>query len=67
MEIKFTVPEISCGHCKNTIENILNDEENINSAFVNVEKKEVSVSSDAEVSITDLKTLLDHHGYTVVE
>lgn len=67
MEIKFTVPEISCDHCKETIEGILNGEENINSASVDIEKKEVSISSDTKVSIGDLGALLDDHGYTVVE
>ena len=67
MEIKFTVPEISCDHCKQTIEGILNSEENINSASVDIEKKEVSISSNTKVSIGDLGALLDDHGYTVVE
>ena len=67
MEIKFTVPEISCDHCKQTNEGILNNEENINSASVDIEKKEVSISSDIKLSIGDLGALLDGHGYTVVE
>ncbi len=67
MELKFTVPEISCDHCKNTIEGILNSQDNINSAFVNIEKKEVALSSDTKISISDLGALLDDHGYTVVE
>jgi hypothetical protein len=34
---------------------------------VDVQKKEVFVSSSNQVSIDELKTLLDDHGYTVVE
>ena len=67
MELKFKVPEISCEHCKNTIETILNNENNIISAFVDIEKKEVLINSDTEVSISGIGTLLDDHGYTVVE
>tara|TARA_B100002003_G_C13697552_1_gene351049 strand:- start:30 stop:233 length:204 start_codon:yes stop_codon:yes gene_type:complete len=67
MELKFKVPEISCEHCKNTIETILNNENNINSAFVDIEKKEVLINSDTEVSISAIGTLLDDHGYTVVK
>ena len=67
MELKFKVPEISCEHCKNTIETILNNENNIASAFVDIEKKEVLINSDTEVSISALGALLDDHGYTVVE
>jgi len=66
MELKFKVPEISCEHCKNTIETILNNENNIISAFVDIEKKEVLINSDTEVSISAIGTLLDDHGYTVV-
>ena len=29
METKFTVPEISCGHCKETIESTINSLENV--------------------------------------
>ena len=67
MDLKFNVPEISCDHCKNTIEGLLNSQENIDSAVVDVQKKEVFVSSSNQVSIDELKTLLDDHGYTVVE
>ena len=67
MELKFKVPEISCEHCKNTIETILNNENNIISAFVDIEKKEVLINSDTEVSISAIRALLDGHGYTVVE
>ncbi len=67
MELKFKVPEISCEHCKNTIETILNNENNIISAFVDIEKKEVLINSDTEVSISAIGTLLDDHGYTIVE
>ena len=67
MDLKFNVPEISCDHCKNTIEELLNSQENIDSAVVDVQKKEVFASSSNQVSIDELKTLLDDHGYTVVE
>ena len=67
MDLKFNVPEISCDHCKNTIEELLNSQENIDSAVVDVQKKEVFVSLSNQVSIDELKTLLDDHGYTVVE
>ena len=67
MDLKINVPEISCDHCKNTIEELLNSQENIDSAVVDVQKKEVFVSSSNQVSIDELKTLLDDHGYTVVE
>ena len=65
MDLKFNVPEISCDHCKNTIEELLNSQENIDSAVVDVQKKEVFVSSSNQVSIDELKTLLDDHGFKI--
>ena len=54
MELKFKVPEISCEHCKNTIETILNNENNIISAFVDIEKKEVLINTDTgQIQIRD--------------
>ena len=54
MDLKFNVPEISCDHCKNTIEELLNSQENIDSAVVDVQKKEVFVSSSNRSAKVDL-------------
>ena len=34
MESKFTVPEISCGHCKETIESTINSLENVETCLL---------------------------------
>ena len=39
METKFTVPEISCGHCKETIESTVNNIESVVSVAVDIEQK----------------------------
>ena len=36
METKFTVPEISCGHCKETIESTINSLENVEAVNVDI-------------------------------
>jgi len=67
MNIVFTVPEISCGHCKDTIESTLNNVESIESVSVDIEKKSVEVISSSDLDIMNVSQLLDEQGYTVVQ
>ena len=67
MNIVFTVPEISCGHCKDTIESTLNNVESIESVSVDIEKKSVEVISSSDLDMMNISQLLDEQGYTVVQ
>ena len=67
MNVVFTVPEISCGHCKDTIESTLNNIESIESASVDIEKKSVEVFSSSDLDMINISQLLDEQGYTVVQ
>ena len=67
MNIVFTVPEISCGHCKDTIESTLNNVESIESVSVDIEKKSVEVISSSDLDMMNVSQLLDDQGYTVVQ
>ena len=67
MDIVFTVPEISCGHCKDTIESTLNNVESIESVSVDIEKKSVEVISSSDLDMMNVSQLLDEQGYTVVQ
>ena len=67
MNVVFTVPEISCGHCKDTIESTLNDVESIESVSVDNEKKSVEVVSSSDLDMMNVSQLLDEQGYTVVQ
>ena len=67
MNIVFTVPEISCGHCKDTIESTLNNVESIESVSVDIEKKSVEVISSFDLDMMNVSQLLDEQGYTVVQ
>ena len=66
MTFKFTVPEISCDHCKSTIINTLSSVDNIELVEVNIETKDVTLNSSEDLDLDLVKSLLDEQGYTVV-
>ena len=66
MTIRFTVPEISCDHCKSTIIDTLSTVEVIELVEVSVETKDVTLKSSEEIDLDLVKSLLDKQGYTVV-
>ena len=65
MDEKFTVPEISCGHCKETIEKTL-EVPGISNISVDIDTKSVSLSLSDSVEMKTVARLLDEQGYTVV-
>tara|TARA_B100001057_G_scaffold489776_2_gene576726 strand:+ start:19136 stop:19345 length:210 start_codon:yes stop_codon:yes gene_type:complete len=67
MNVVFTVPEISCGHCKDTIESTLDNVDSIESVSIDIEKKSVEVVSSADLDMINVSQLLDEQGYTVVQ
>ena len=67
METKFTVPEISCGHCKETIESTVSNIESVVSVAVDIEKKSVAVESTSDLNLSLVSEMLDEQGYTVVQ
>ena len=66
MTTNFTVPEISCDHCKSTIIDTLSTLEVIESVEVSIETKDVTLKSSEEIDLDLVKSLLDEQGYTVV-
>ncbi|MFL2689273.1 MAG: heavy-metal-associated domain-containing protein [Candidatus Actinomarina sp.] len=66
MTIKFTVPEISCDHCKSTIIDTLSTVDVIELVEVSIETKDVTLKSSEEIDLDLVKSLLDKQGYTVV-
>ena len=67
METKFTVPEISCGHCKETIESTINSLKNVEAVNVDIDQKSVEVRSSSDLDLSLVSNMLDEQGYTVVE
>jgi copper chaperone len=66
MTTKFTVPEISCDHCKSTIIDTLSTLDDIELVEVNIETKDVTLKSSEEIDLDLVKSLLDEQGYTLV-
>ena len=67
METKFTVPEISCGHCKETIESTVGSIESVFSVTVDIDQKSVDVKSTSDLDLSLVSEMLDEQGYTVVQ
>jgi len=67
METKFTVPEISCGHCKETIEATVGSIESVESVTVTIDQKLVNVKSTSNLDLSLVSEMLDEQGYTVVQ
>ena len=67
METIFTVPEISCGHCKETIESIINSFDNVETVNVDIDQRSVVVNSYSDLDLPLVSRMLDEQGYTVVE
>ena len=65
MELNFTVPEISCGHCKETIEKAL-DVTGVSNLDINIETKNVSLTVSDGFELKNIESLLDEQGYSVV-
>ena len=66
MKEDFNVPEISCGHCKSSIEGALAPLAGVREALVNIEHKRVAV--DFDESITDRASVvraIESAGYEV--
>lgn len=60
----YSVPGISCGHCKSAIEGELTPLEGVESALVDIDAKTVTVVG--EISEADVRTAVDEAGYEVV-
>jgi copper chaperone len=65
--ITLIAPDISCDHCKNTIEREVGTLNGVQAVAVDVPSKHVIVSYDpAQVTENDIVTRLDDEGYPVV-
>jgi copper chaperone CopZ len=60
----YSVPGISCGHCKSAIEGELAPLEGVESALVDIDAKTVTVVG--EITEADVRAAVDEAGYEVV-
>lgn len=64
--VTLSVPDISCGHCKSTIEGALGKIDGINRAEVTIEAKTVTVSfDDAATDVEAIRAAIEEEGYDV--
>ena len=61
----ISVPDISCNHCKMSIEGAVKALDGVASAEVSVEKATVSVGFDAPASIEGIISAIEDQGYDV--
>ena len=63
----FSVPEVSCAHCKSTVERALLPLEGVSAATVELDSKTVTVDFEpAVVSPDELTKAIEGVGYEVV-
>jgi copper ion binding protein len=60
---KFSIPNISCGHCVMTIERELGEIEGVAKVKGDASKKEVTVEWDAPASLDKIKDTLKEINY----
>ena len=59
----FYIPNISCGHCVNTIKNELEDLNGISAVEGNQDKKEITVKYESPATIEIIKDTLAEINY----
>jgi copper chaperone CopZ len=63
--VKYSVPNISCGHCVHTIQTEVADLEGVQSVKADQESKIVEIAFDAPASEETIKALLAEINYPV--
>lgn len=62
----LSVPDISCGHCKSSIEGAVQDLSGIDKVEVNIDPKTVDLSFDeASISLDAIIEAIEEQGYDV--
>jgi copper chaperone len=62
----LTVPEISCGHCKQSIEGAVGGLDGVESVTVEIEPRTVSlVFDDQAVGLSEIRAAIEAAGYQV--
>ena len=59
----LNIPNISCGHCVNSIKNELSDLDGVQTVAGNPDSKSVTVAWDAPATLDGIKALLQEINY----
>jgi len=63
--LTLSVPDISCGHCKSSIEGALAPMPGVSSAVVSIDEKTVEVSFDEPATLPAIVAAIEEQGYDV--
>ncbi len=65
-QITLSVPDISCGHCKSSIEGAVAPLEGVNTAVVAIDDRNVAIEYDGtEATMEAIVSAIDEQGYEV--
>ena len=64
-EIKLDVPDISCDHCKTSIEGAVADLSGVSNVAVAIADRTVSVAFDESLTRDDIVAAIEEQGYEV--
>lgn len=68
MKQKITIEGMSCGHCKNAVENAVKSLVGVTVAEVDLAAKTLTVEFDEnKTDLEQIQAVIDDAGYTVVE
>lgn len=63
---RLSVPDISCGHCKESIEGAVSQLAGVSAVTVDIQQRTVSVDYDeAAVTLDAINTSIEEQGYEV--
>ena len=63
MEKTFNIPNISCGHCVNSIRNELSERENVRRVEGDAEKKSITVEWFSPLTEEEIRKILETINY----
>jgi copper chaperone len=63
--LTISVPDISCGHCKSSIEGALQPLDGVTSAEVSIEARTVDVAFDGPTTLGEIVAAIEAQGYEV--
>jgi copper chaperone len=67
-EITLSVPDISCNHCKSSIEGALVPLDGVEMAEVSIDERKVAVRyDDAQIGLDKIVQAIDDQGYEVAK
>jgi copper chaperone len=65
-QVTLSVPDISCGHCKSSIEGAVNPLEGVDTAVVTIDDRNVAIEYDgSETTMEAIVAAIDEQGYEV--